>query len=299
MRQSSGPRSTNAVAFVACFALGATACTTSTEEANTPKAPVAARAPTHEEAILLDGLTASNPDLVTVAAKIAASGDTAVTKRAARTLVSLAESEGSREWREAHKGEFRAEKASPAALTDDRAFERELDAFQIEHITPIYAAMDALGGDVIVDHALRAAGDKTASPERRRLALTVLEHHVDRADSLHAPAVASLETELNKLAQSQRAKVPEEEAAKVVAIITPGVHDCVKQAIQTKPNLETKGILTLNIAGDGSVSDSTVSDLSPPDLAKCIEDAGRKARFEPTSSGVAFTLRIPMNFHPR
>jgi hypothetical protein len=295
------PASTNrrvwtAVALGGALALGA--CTTVTDESRAPQAPKVPRAASADPT-LLDRLDASNADIASVAAQIAKTGDTALMKRASQTLISIAESMGAKDWRDQHRGEFKAQKASPKALSDDRLFEAELVSWQIERLTPVYAAMDVLGGDSILDFVLREASDRTQPIERRLLAIAVLEHHVDRTDSLRAPAVASLETELDKLRRESDSDMPEADAGKIVAALTPMIHDCVKKAIETKPGLETKGVLTLSMNADGTASQSNVTGLEPTELAKCVEDAGRKVNIGATSVGVPFTLRIPMNFHPK
>jgi hypothetical protein len=128
----------------------------------------------------------------------------------------------------------------------------------------------------------------------------LLQHHVDRADGLRAARVASLVTELDQLvAQAPHPLGPGDDAVQVLSALTPDFKECVSKTLAKVPDLDTKGLLTLEVGDDGAVTGSNAEGLEPKELAKCIEDVGKKAHFDMKGVGGAFVLRIPFKFRPR
>jgi hypothetical protein len=240
---------------------------------------------------LVGQLKPDNVELVAVATRLAKMGDPEATRRGSEALVAIAE----RGWRVGFRTEREGAQPPVARTADDPLIAPE----DVEKLARVFDAMDAIGGEPVIDFGLREASNDQLPLERRVVALMLLQHHVDKSDGLRAARVASLVTELDRLvAQAPHALGPNDDAVQVLAALTPDFRQCVSKTLAKVPDLDTKGMLTLEVGDDGGVTGSKTEGLEPAELAKCIEDVGKKAHFDMKGVGGAFVLRIPFKFRP-
>ena len=243
-------------------------------------------------------MTADAENLPDLARSIRDANDAPATRVAAEKLIAIADAISAPAWRDEHRDAFRSLNGAVATTSTPEDLEQALGAWQSEILTPVYAAMDLIGGERIVDYAMREAGDGTLPVERRLLGLAVLLHNVDRSDAPRTSRVASILVELDRLAaEEQAARLARENIAHTLEGMTGDIRTCADDAARADPNLDSSGLLVLAVATDGTVSEASTKGLAPDRLARCVTQAARKVRFKPLDTGGGFTVRIPMSFH--
>jgi hypothetical protein len=125
-------------------------------------------------------ITADSTKYDRVASMVAELGDQATKEACATKLVELAKFTGSQAWIDKAKPNVdEANKASKITPTPAQ-FQQQLQQYQEEALTKVFAAIKKVGTRPAVDYCLSVATDKTQGEKRRQAALAALEGRLDR-----------------------------------------------------------------------------------------------------------------------
>lgn len=77
---------------------------------------------------------------------------------------------------------------------------------------------------------------------------------------------------------------------------------CYEKSLAKNPDIKGRVTLSFRLAVDGHVLDSAIdpsaSDITLPELAKCMGEAVRGLRFPPSKKGKEAIVRYPFEFKP-
>jgi hypothetical protein len=231
-------------------------------------APPAAVDPLTSGQRLLALITDDNARVESVAMSLAALGDEATRREAARRLVAFA----------------RVAPTEPP--TDDEPHEKV-------DFTPLLAAMSHLGGPDVEDYCFALAEDEAVPWERRRLALRVLEQVVDPRDAALVARRARTEQRMPSIADPHLAEERLSSAFEVMAVVRTTARACYQRALQQDKSLEAKFTLRLRIALDGAVRASALG-KAPPSLEGCLIEAMRGHKADTALGGTE--IQAPLVF---
>ena len=112
------------------------------------------------------------------------------TKEAASAkLVQIVKYVASSKWKKDKEAELKAANEKAGFKVTGKQFAKQLNDYQNESVTRVYASMKKVGGDAVVRYCLSVASDPEASNKRRRTALAALAGHIDKKDDA---AIATL-----------------------------------------------------------------------------------------------------------
>jgi hypothetical protein len=235
-----------------------------------PKAQPVAVDPLTSGQRLLALVTDDNPRLESVAMSLAALGDAATRREAARRLVAFA----------------RVAPTEPPFDGDDEP-QGKVSFFAL------LAAMSHLGGPDVEDYCFTLAEDAAAPWDRRRLALRVLEQVVDPRDDALVARRARAEHSMPSIAQAHLAEGYVSSASEAMNRIRAAARACYQRALQQDKSLEAKFTLRLRIATNGAVRTSVVG-KAPPSLEGCLIDATRALKADTALGGTE--IQAPLVF---
>jgi hypothetical protein len=241
---------------------------------------------------LIAELKPASSRLTETAASIAQSGNAEAIRRAADRLVGIAARLGGPEVRAEKRAEIDAANRTAGVAPPPEQIERRIDAAQLAALEPVYAAMEALGGEVVADFALREAADGALPIDRRERALRVAERHA--ADPDRAAKRAAAAEDIQRIRAQAAQSDPRAEMAAVIAGLQPGLEECIKAAMARKPRVAASGLLVLRVGPAGKVEDASTIDVGPPELAACVQLVGRGAKFPASKDGKPQTVRLPV-----
>lgn len=285
----------------ASLSLSATACggakSSATQASAQPSASAAPSGSSAEASALIAQLHGRNPQLRGVAVQLKQLGDPKAIAEGGEKLVSIADHVGGRAWRDEHRGELKAANDRARLTPTDAEFDKQLLDWQTDKLRPVLVAMEELGGDAIVAFATREAEDKSLPNDRRALSLHLLERFLANADGAPNAKLDPLRAEINKPEPEDTtpARKPSDTSMVVAGLFEP-FHDCYSKAQKKNPKLDVRGVLELKVGGDGVVTDARTADVAPPELATCVEKAGKAAKFSAPASGRSFTVKVPLDF---
>jgi hypothetical protein len=233
-------------------------------------APPAAVDPLTSGERLLALVTDDNSRIESVAMSLAALGDAATRREAARRLVDFA--------RIAPLDPPEADKDEPPAKAP---------------LTSLLAAMSHLGGHDVEAYCFTLAEDAAVPWDRRRLALRVLERVIDPRDDALVARRARAEQRMPSMAQAHLAEGRLSSASEIVALVRTAARRCYQHALQQDKDLEAKFTLRFRITIDGAVRTS-VEGKAPPSLAGCLIDATRGLRADMALGGTE--IQTPLVF---
>jgi hypothetical protein len=203
---------------------------------------------------------------------------------------------GSASWREGQRLAIHGANKRSGVEPTAAQLEAQLIMWQNENVAPVFAAMDELGGPVIVEFTLDEAATDSLSLERRAAALRVANHHVPPSDRTRSERLAAVATELTRrIAEEKEKHRGTGNAAEVVAGLAKDFRRCYNVALTKHPDLEVKGKLTLKVDASGSVIDVRSADFPPGEFAACLDSVGRSAHFSPPREG-GTTVVVPLTF---
>jgi len=309
-------------------ALAATACTSTTAEPESPASgPRMAGYPQPGHFVPL--LTADNPRLPQTAALVARTGNTREKEAAGAQVIQLANTIGSDAWRAAQRPTFgRLNDRSLATKSDE---ERWLDGWQKRHLVRVYDALDALGGDRVLDHCRKVARDEERRPAERQLALGVLSSHgrvgqgkaqarkpwemptggagqppgaqgYDQTTWPGAPTGPASDWSLPK-DRSRRADAPTVTGGKIINVdevvdaLRPYFRMCYLRALHDHGRFGAWIIVNAQVRSTGRVAavSSSGDESVPYSMTACLEGVVRQASFVPPVGGSA-VVSIPLAF---
>jgi hypothetical protein len=275
-------------------------------------------------------LRVDNPHIAGVALLIGRAGNLSEKETASQRLIELAEDIASDSWRESQRSVVARMNAGAVGskVADE---ERALDAWQRRHLTRVYDAMTALGGEWVLDHCREVVADSKRRRAQHDLAVAVLAAH-DRAKTTPIatartwgmppaqatpwaqPGTSSWGTAPNDNTRMPGAPpsppraVPEAEAPtvsggniinvdEVVAALRPYLKQCYQRALAQEGRFGAWIMLEARVVADGSVSAVTGKgdDSAPVSMMTCLRYVVMQARFAPPDSGAA-TVSIPLTF---
>lgn len=244
---------------------------------------------------LVVSLDVGNPGLVDAAGQVVKSGNAEAVKLAGDQLAKVGKRVGRAEWRTEKRGEIesglRQRGAVPSAADIDLA---AVDA-QTEAMRPLFDAMGVVGGAAVATFAFAEATDATLPMERRRMAVNVAAKHLPASDP-RAAQVSTLQKDLEAKASALTTMQSMDKAPAVMQELAPKLKRCFVDYMKTAPpGAGFKGTLDVTLAADGSVASAKLRQSPPEKLGTCVEDAAKKARFDPPAAGKA-SLKIPLDF---
>ncbi len=256
-----------------------------------------AAVPTPENRQRLDAMKPDGDDLTDLARAIRGSNDDAAKRLAAAKLIDFAKTIAAPAWREGHRAELRTVNRSLADGATPADFEAALAAWQTEAMTPVFAAMDSLGGERIVDFAMNVAASRDLPVEQRLLGMAVSLHNVDRTDKLEVARLEAVISDLDSLvSQAEAARTARDAIVHTLEAMADDVRTCADAAAHRDLHLSEDGMLELVVAKDGTVSEARVEGLSSEPLASCLTVASKKLHFAVPENGSGFRIRVPMTF---
>jgi len=243
---------------------------------------------------LLAQLQRDNPNLPEVSAQIASHKHPAATGRAGRKLIDLAKRVAAPAWLESRRGDAVEKNARSGRVASKKEIQAQLQNTQTEALTPIYRAMQNLGGEAVIEHSMGIVRNIAAPPERRALALGVVLMQLPKGDA-RSDEVTRLSEDIDKKMQAMRSNpVAMREAQETIRKLGVPFQACYDAELAKTPDLEVRGQLVLAIDKDGSVASAKGRDLMPESLNACVERAGRDAKFSARPEQT--TMRIPILF---
>ncbi len=122
-------------------------------------------------------------DLSKMADLIAKLGEPKTKEEAGKKLVGILDFIGSDQWRKEKEPEVKAANEARQLTPTEKQFAQQVADYQEETMTKIFAAMQKVGGQSVVDYCLKVANDKKPSVKIRQSALTALEGNIDKKDT--------------------------------------------------------------------------------------------------------------------
>ncbi len=253
--------------------------------------------PRPENVKRLDAMKPDGDDLGDLAHAIRASNDDCAQRLAAEKLIAFAKTIAAPSWRDDHRAALRTVDRPLAEGASSADFDAALAAWQTETMTPVFAAMDALGGDRIVDFAMKVASSRDLPVEQRLLGVAVALHNVDRNDKLEVARLETIIGDLDALvAQADGGRSARDAIVRTLEAMADDVRVCADAAAHRDAHLAEDGMLELVVAKDGTVSEARVEGLASQPLTTCLTAASKKLRFSMPPSGDGFRIRVPMTF---
>jgi len=268
----------------------ASSCGSSTEPAKSAGEPAPHAAPTFELTApgeqlspelnqLISQLELNNPSLADVSARIASHKHATATRRAGRKLIGFAERVAKPSWRENQRQEVSNANRKAGRIATEAQLQAQLEGMQTEALTPIYRAMQNLGGETVIEHCMAIVRNVAIPPDRRALALGVLSMQLPAGDARTAE-VARFSKEIDGKMLAQRSTpAARQEARETIRKLGVPFKKCYDTELAKTPELAVRGQLALEIGKDGKVTSAKGKDLAPPSLTECVERAGMAAKF--------------------
>lgn len=139
-------------------------------------------------------------ELAQMADLIAKIGSTETKEAASAQLVKIAEFVASEDWKTENAAKLKEANRKAGYDLPEKVFNEQLVNYQTESLTRVFGSMKKIGGQAVVEYALKLGADNTVPKgldeegfvKRRALALASISGHVDRKNKKHVDSLFAI-----------------------------------------------------------------------------------------------------------